>query len=113
MKANEILNRQPLKRLDLSLRLLASPDGSKPFVLIEGGPDALSLLASLLMAVAQDKTENVLSFAPDDDGRRCFDPKSEFGVYIHCARRHTRSGRQVGKGRSRRSVFIKAIYEKT
>lgn len=81
MKADNVVSRYARKKLDLSLRLLESEDRAKPLVLIEGGPDALKMLAALLVAVADDKDK--FSISPDGAGSMHFDPQSALGVYIH------------------------------
>ena len=69
----------------LNLSLLEAPDaGAKPMILVEGDSETLLFLADLLIAQAQDSSNCGKQIAPDGPGNSFFEPRSAFGIYIHC-----------------------------
>lgn len=72
--------------IHLSLSLLQASDGEegKPVILVEGDSETLLFLADLLLAQAQDSTDCGCQIGPDGPGGVFFDPRSTYGIYIHC-----------------------------
>jgi hypothetical protein len=73
------------RKVGLEIRLLRGGDGDDglPLVVIEGTRLALSFLADLLLAQAQDPKDCGFSIAPDGPGSVHFGENSECGIYIH------------------------------
>lgn len=84
MKADEICENYAEHPVGLVVRLLEEDDGSPPTtVLIEGPGRALRMLASLLVAIADEKDDEGFSISPYGAGKLHFSDASELGVYIH------------------------------
>lgn len=55
-----------------------------PFVLVEGTADALRFLAKILIAVADDETQDSsFQLSPTGAGSFHFSPAAEVGLYVH------------------------------
>jgi hypothetical protein len=77
MKSDDICDTYARKNVRLTVRLLNDED-----VLIEGDPDALEFLGSLLLAHAREKTCG-RNIGPHAAGNAFFTKDSTMGIYIH------------------------------
>lgn len=84
METDDICVRYANESVGIVLRLLKGEDGQTRTVLAEGGPNALRMLAELLIAVADGPTDDDSFYiSPFGPGSIHFDAKSELGIYIH------------------------------
>lgn len=83
MNSDEVIKRYSNESVGLTLRLIDDKDGFKPVVLIEGHPQALKMVAELLVAVAENPKDDGFSMSPDSAGSKHFSENSEVGFYIH------------------------------
>jgi hypothetical protein len=65
-------------------------DAPDPTVLLEGPPEALEMLAELLMAVAKDRANDGFGISPTSAGRAHFSASATLGLYVHrLVRKHS------------------------
>ena len=84
MTPDEVVQRYSETSVGLSLRLLPDDeDGPSGLVLIEGRPEALRMLAELLLAVADDIGGDGFFMGPHNAGSFHFSESAELGVYLH------------------------------
>jgi hypothetical protein len=84
MKTDEICDRYASAPVGLTLRALPDPEtGQSDTVLIEGRPDALRMLAELLLAVAEEEGNDGFMISPFGAGKLHFSSSATLGVYIH------------------------------
>jgi hypothetical protein len=83
MKTDEISDLYADKSVGLVLRLLDDEIHSPSTVLIEGSPEALTMLAKLLVAVASEPENDGYGISPFGAGKVHFGKAAQIGVYIH------------------------------
>ena len=84
MTPDQVCERHSEKSVELSVGLIRADDAEGPdLVLIEGRPEALRMLAELLVAVADTDEEDGFHIEPRGAGGFHFSKTSEFGIYLH------------------------------
>lgn len=83
MKTDEISRKYSGRKVNLSLKLMDEEECGLPTVLIEGPPDALKMLAELLIAVAEESANDGFSISPSGAGSVHFAKSSKLGIYLH------------------------------
>ncbi len=58
-------------------------DGEMNMILLEGSPEALEALGTLIVAQARARSSCGYQVAPDGSGSAIFSSRSNFGIYIH------------------------------
>ena len=82
MRTDEICEKHSRKAAKLTVKLLED-DAGFGSVLIQGGTEALRMLAELIVAVAEERENDGFEISPHGGGKIFFSKESTHGVYIH------------------------------